>query len=372
MSNEKKGQDYRTHILFIIPTLTGGGAERVFVTLLRHFSRQQVRLTLAVVDTRNAAFLKDVPRDVAIIDLKSRKVRYAIGKLVYLIWKTRPDTVFATLNHLNLGLTMSRFFWPRGVKLIIRPSSVLSASLQESSYATFWRHLFGFFMARADGIIFQSEQLKADFCAILSRNVSNSIVIPNPIDLRRIRALSEAPVETGYVPGYFQLVTAGRLKRVKGFDILLEAMGHLTAKRICLTLIGEGELHEELERTTTRLGLNDCVRFVGFQANPFPYFKHANLFVLASRHEAFPNVVLEALACGTPVIATALPGLTELLTKVEGCETVPIGDSRALAAAIARRVEDGHKCVAADAVEAFDVAGVCRCYERTLVGDLTG
>ena len=65
MSNEKKGQDHRLHILFVIPTLTGGGAERVFVTLLRHFDRQRFRLTLAVVDTRNAAFLQDVPPDVA-------------------------------------------------------------------------------------------------------------------------------------------------------------------------------------------------------------------------------------------------------------------------------------------------------------------
>jgi hypothetical protein len=70
MSNEKKGQDHRLNILFVIPTLTGGGAERVFVTLLRYFDRQRFRLTLAVVDTRNAAFLQEVPPDVALIDLE--------------------------------------------------------------------------------------------------------------------------------------------------------------------------------------------------------------------------------------------------------------------------------------------------------------
>jgi glycosyltransferase involved in cell wall biosynthesis len=108
------------------------------------------------------------------------------------------------------------------------------------------------------------------------------------------------------------------------------------------------------------------VRFVGFQANPYPYFKRASLFVLPSLYEGFPNVVLEALACGTPVIATALPGLTEVLMQIEGCETVPVGDARALAAAIARRVEDGEKRVNANALDAFDVAGICRRYERAL------
>ncbi len=67
MSNEKKGQNYRKHILFITPTLTGGGAERVFITLLRHFDRRRFRLTLAVVDTRNAEFLEYVPFDVAVV-----------------------------------------------------------------------------------------------------------------------------------------------------------------------------------------------------------------------------------------------------------------------------------------------------------------
>jgi glycosyltransferase involved in cell wall biosynthesis len=346
--------------------LGGGGAERVFITLLRHFDRQRFRLTLALVDTRNAVFLKDVPPDVAVIDLECRRVRYALGKLLRLIWKLRPDSVFSTLTHLNVGLAMTRLFWPRGVKLFICPAAFMSDELREESHATLWRVVFGHFLTRADGFIFQSEQLKTDFCATLRTNVSNGTVIHNPVDIQRIRVLSEAPVEAGFTPGYFHLVAAGRLSRQKGFDFLIEAMAHLIAKRVCLTLLGEGELREELERLTARLGLIGCVRFAGFQANPYPYFKHANLFVLSSLHESFPNVVLEALACGTPVIATAHPGLTEVLMQIEGCETVPVGDARALAAAIARRVEDGDKRVDANAVEAFDIAGICRRYERVL------
>jgi glycosyltransferase involved in cell wall biosynthesis len=366
MSNEKKGQNYREHVLFITPTLTGGGAERVFITLLRHFDRRRFRLTLAVIDTRNAEFLKDVPFDVAVIDLECRRVRYALGKLLRLIWVLRPDMVLSALNHLNVGLMITRLFWPRGVKFFIRPSEVVSDALRENSHATFWRVLFRLFLTRADGFIFQSEQLKNDFCATLRMNVSKGTVIHNPVDIQRIRVLSEAPVETGFLPGYFHLVAAGRLSRQKGFDLLIEAMTHLISKRVCLTILGEGELREELERTTARLGLIGGVRFLGFQTNPYPYFKHANIFVLPSRYEGFPNVVLEALTCGTPVIATALPGLTEILMQFNGCETVPVGDARALTAAIVRRVEDGDKRIDAKTINAFDVADVCRQYEKVL------
>ncbi|MGH6937167.1 MAG: glycosyltransferase, partial [Methylocella sp.] len=263
MSNDKNGQNHRRHILFVIPTLGGGGAQRVFVTLLRHFDRQRVRLTLAVVDMRNAVFLKDVPPDVAVVDLECRRVRYALGKLLRLIWKLRPAAVFSAQYHLDVGLLMTRFFWPRGVKLFICQVRLISTDFGEDSLATPWRVLFGLFLTRADGIIFQSEQQKTDFRATLRTNVSNGIVIPNPVDIQGIRVLSEAPVETGYTPGYFHLVAAGRLLRLKGFDILVEAMAHLTAKRVYLTLLGEGELREELERTTARLGLTGRVRLVG-------------------------------------------------------------------------------------------------------------
>jgi glycosyltransferase involved in cell wall biosynthesis len=366
MSDEKNWLDRRRHVLFIIPRLVGHGAERVFTTLLKHFDRQRFRLTLAVVDMRDAAFLTDIPSDVTVVDLECGRVRYALGKVLRLIWKLRPDAVLSTLDHLNLGLAMTRPFWPRGAKLFIRPTGVMSEKLREGLYATAWRILFRLFITQADGFIFQSEQMKTDFCATIGKNVSNHAVIYNPVDVQRIRALSEIPVETGYTAGYFHLVAAGRLSRVKGFDCLLEAMAHLTGKAVCLTLLGEGELRQELETTTARLGLIGCVRFAGYQSNPFPYFKHANLFVLPSRHESFPNVVLEALACGTPVVATTLPGLTELLRQVEGCETVPVGDARALAAAIARRVEEADKSVNDKALEAFDVASICRRYEWVL------
>src|SRR5262252_8321176 len=94
----------RCRALFLIPTLTGGGAERVIVTIIRHLDRSRFAPILAVVTTRNAAFIDDVPPDVEFIDLRSARVRYVLPRLLKLIWKRRPDVVFSTLGHLNLAL----------------------------------------------------------------------------------------------------------------------------------------------------------------------------------------------------------------------------------------------------------------------------
>ena len=95
-------------VLFLIPTLNGGGAERVIVTLLKSIDRSRFRLTLGVVDMRKAAFRNDLPADVECIELGATRLRYALSRIVALIWKRRPDVVFSTLGHLNLVLSIIR------------------------------------------------------------------------------------------------------------------------------------------------------------------------------------------------------------------------------------------------------------------------
>ena len=194
MANEKNGQDHRLHILFISPTLTGGGAERVFITLLRHFDRQRFRLTLAVVDTRNAVFLKDVPPDVAVIDLECRRVRYALGKLLRVIWKLRPDAVFSALNHLNVGLTMtqavifghaSQTFLFAGKSRVHERRGPRKLLMQLCGAFFSWTlHDTG----RRFHLSVGAAKEKQNSAKNRPRtNVSNGTVIHNPVDIQRLR-----------------------------------------------------------------------------------------------------------------------------------------------------------------------------------------
>jgi glycosyltransferase involved in cell wall biosynthesis len=182
--------------------------------------------------------------------------------------------------------------------------------------------------------------MKIDLLRVLSSAGRNLVVLQNPVDVDRIRALSGVRLRSG--PEYvrsanseaIQLVGAGRLVRQKGFDLLIEALA-LTSSRFEATILGDGALRGELERLAKDLGVASRVHFMGFQSNPYPFFRYADAFVLSSRFEGMPNVVLEALACGTGVISTPAPGgVNELLEGRPRCVIAKSISARSLAEAI--------------------------------------
>lgn len=362
--------DPRRQILFLIPSLRGGGAERVIVTLLRHLDRAKFRLALAVVDSRGAAYREDVPEDVEFIDLRCSRVRYALPKIIRLIWQRRPAVVFSTLGHLNLALAMIRPLLPNGVRYVARESSIVSEILHQYWKPEWWRWAYRRFYQRFDTVVCQSQAMYDDLVKNLAFPPMKAVVIHNPMDLERIRQLAQEPLETGFGKRWngdtrIHLVTAGRLSPEKGFDLLIEALALCSNPRLHLTLLGKGPLQKELEQLGQAKGVLDQVRFVGFQKNPYPFFARADAFVLSSRFEGFPNVVLEALACGTPVIATPAPGgVREILEGIEGCVLAESVTAEALAKAI-QCVPTG-QTLSLDAVVPYAVATIVRRYEQVL------
>jgi len=333
----------RHRVLFVIPTLTGGGAERVVVTLLQHLDRARFELALAVVDTRNAAFRNEVPADVAFIDLGCKRVLHALPKLARLLWQRRPDSVLTTLGHLNLALAILRPMLPNDTRYLARETTVLSHGLAEYARPQWWAHGYRRFYRRFDRVICQSQAMRDDLIENFRVRASQTIVINNPLDLNRIaRAAAqplsaEAPViQRGlHAPAPVHLVTAGRLVPQKGFDVMIEALALAHNQRLHLTVLGDGPESARLEALASQRGLATRVRFAGFQANPYAFFERADGFVLSSKYEGFPNVVLEALACGTPVVALPTPGgLREIVESIEGCVLADDMTAVALAAAL--------------------------------------
>ena len=336
--------DSRQSILFLIPSLQGGGAERVVVTLLQHLDRSKFHLALAVVDTREAAYRDDVPEDVEFIDLGCTRVRYALPKIVRLIWQRRPDVVFSTLGHLNLALAIIRPLLPNGVRYIARETSIVSENIRSCGRPSLWRWAYRRFYGRFDSVVCQSQYMRDDLMANFALSAHKAVVINNPVDMDRVRQLAAAPLETGFEPtrgedgaAPIQLVAAGRLSSEKGIDLLIEALALCGNPRLRLTILGEGPLRGDLERLARDKGVSQQVRFAGFQKNPYPFFARADAFVLSSRFEGFPNVVLEALACGTPVIAMPAPGgVKEILEGMPGCVLAESVSAESLAEAIGR------------------------------------
>ena len=365
----------QTHILFLIPSLHGGGAERVITTLLQHLDRSSFKLTLALVDTRAAVFLKAVPADVEFIDLNCQRVRYALPKIIALIWKLHPDVVFSTLGHLNLALALLKPFLPRHPRYIARETNILSQVLAAGRIPWHWQWMYRLFYNNHDAVVCQSQDMLDDLVANWALSKERAVLIYNPVDVERIRRLVAGTSPDNYLEFEkdsvrVQLVAAGRLVNQKGFDLLIEAMKLLQYTQIRLTILGAGPLRANLERLAQALGVADLVRFTGFQTNPYAWIAQADAFVLSSRYEGFPNVVLEALACGTPVIAMPAPGGTrEILDSIPQCMVAKEISAHALAEAIEEWLKSSRDRVPEYAILPYRLSAIVPRYTRLFTGE---
>lgn len=359
----------RCRVLFLIPSLAGGGAERAVVTLLQHMDRGRFELTLGVLDMNRAVYRDLVPRDVHIVDMSSARVRHAVRGIVRLTWSSRPEVIVSTLSHLNLLLAVVKPLLPPASRLVARESTLVSANLATHRFPALWRLSYRIFYRQLDCVISQSNAAREDLLKRYSLPAHKIAVIQNAVDISHIRPLLSQEVPASFPDGTkVELVAAGRLAAEKGFDLLIEAMALCADLPVRLTILGEGPLDSELRQLVRARGLTGRVQFVGFQKNPFAWFARANIFVLSSRFEGFPNVVLEALACGTPVIATPAPGGTrEILEPIPQCEVVSSISAESIAGAIRRWSGRTISRVPSEVVEHYSVERVVRRYEEEIL-----
>jgi len=365
----------RKRVLFLAPTLSGGGAERVIVTILQHLDRWRFEPHLALVEAAGP-FLKDVPSDIPLHDLNAKRVRRAFPGIIRLSWKLKPQVIHSVMGELNMALILSRPFLPPGLRLLMREDTSPSAlNAQGRKHTLLWNWLYRRLYPWADKIICVGDYVLNDLADNYGIPRSKMARIYNPVDLdltRRLAAVGGNPY-SGQGP---HLVAAGRLAKEKGFDVLLDAMPLVRAaiSNADLTILGDGPLKPVLVAQRERLGLTGAVHLPGFQTNPYPHFKYADLFVLPSRYEGFGLVVIEALAVGTPVVASDCPGaLREILADCPLARLVSPSDPKALAETIVSAINSAQGELQPDQMlhaflSQFDVKTVMRDYEDILEG----
>lgn len=293
------------HILFVLPSFAGGGAERVTLTLMNKLDTTFFSSALVVLDGQGP--LADMlPMHAPMTDLKTPRLRSALFPLMTVIRDTNPDVVFSTLGYVNIALLAARPFLPRRTRFVVREANMPSLSLPHTSHPLIFNAAYRFLYRRADSVICTSMAMREEMESIFCVPASRLTVLPNPVDEGTLRNAATPTQRHGGDDG-LRLVAAGRLTKQKGFERLV----HMIAahnQNIKLTILGEGPGRASLVALIHELGLNERVRLMGFCKNPWAYYAGADAFIMTSIWEGLPNAVLEALACGTPVIATPESG----------------------------------------------------------------
>jgi glycosyltransferase involved in cell wall biosynthesis len=357
-------------IMFVLPSLDGGGAERVMLTLIEHIDREKFEpiFVLTKKEGRYVHVLDTLP-PMEVIDLDAPQARYAIKKLAKLIWKKKPDIVFSTLGYLNLLIALIRPFFSNKIKFISRESNTVSIENKQEKYPKLFDWLYKKVYNNFNLIITQSRYMRDDLVNNFKTKNEKIVVIYNPVNIEDITKKSQV-IRSGIYPKQkINLLAVGRLSAQKGFDVLIEAMSYLD-DRFHLTILGEGDDEAIHREWVKELGCQEKITMQGFVDNPYVYMKNADLFVLSSRYEGLPNVVLESNVCGTPCVAFNTPGGTaEVIEDGKTGLLVEEFSASALAKAIeqASALEFDKRYIKEYIQKQFNVKKIVREYERNFL-----
>jgi len=300
----------KQNLSILIYSLAGGGAERIVSILLKEL---QKKYTITLVLMRDKIDY-DIPNEVEVFFLEnSNPYENGIKKLLKLPFLGLKYKKFCTENEIDVSLAfMNR---PSYVAIFskIFGNSVRNIISERTTPSMMYRHdnllskisklLIKKLYPKADLIIANAKGNRRDLIDNFGIEEEHVVTIPNLFDLKKIESLSKEAVSS-ITFDKFTFVTVGRLDRGKNHKLMIDAFSELKDNFTQLIILGEGVERERLQEQIRKENLEKRVFLVGFDNNPYKYFSKSDAFVFSSNYEGFPNVLVEALACGLPVIST--------------------------------------------------------------------
>ena len=328
-------------ICFVIPTLTGGGAERVAVTVLGAMDAGRYDRTLYVFSANEGVYFDHIAPGVRVVVATHRSWFLRLWELAAFLRSSRPDIVMPFLSYFitaiaaRLSGAQARVVFNQGTPttgFLDDPDFAWGGALRRRIFIMLTR----LFYSRADAVVVTSRGVADDLIAHYGVPSSKVRVLHNPVDLDAIARLSAAPIDDPQIEHDSPvLAAAGRLAGVKNYPLMIAAVADVVARRpVYLWILGDGPERARLQALAADGGVGRFVRFLGFQQNPFRYVAKADVFVLTSTYEGFGNVLIEAMACGTAVVATRSAGTVEIIKDGETGILVE-HDARSIADAVA-------------------------------------
>ncbi|MGM0608201.1 MAG: glycosyltransferase [Candidatus Muiribacteriota bacterium] len=296
-------------ILIYMRDVGGGGAERNIINIIRYLDKKKFKVSLLLFSKFNNQYIKMIPESIEIdYIIPSIKTKYAklfyktviLPLIIYKIIKKKPDIIFSTMHNNSLVLLLSRFFISKKIKVIIREATVNS----KRNHINFIRKfLIKKLYNRASKIVAISKGVKKDLIKNFNINPRLIYMIYNSIDTDYIKKKSRKNLK--FKGNEKIIISTGRLINDKDQKTLISAFSIINKKIPSkLLILGRGENKNNLIKWAFNEGVGDRVFFMGFKKNPFVYLRNSDLFIATSLVEGFPNSIIEAMACGVPVIST--------------------------------------------------------------------
>lgn len=337
-------------ITIILPDLRSGGAERVAVNLANGFSQRGYVVEMVLLSA-TGEFLTDLRPEIRIVNLQVKRLRGTLLPLVRYLRQVQPNALLAFMWPITVIALWARWLARVSTRVVIAEHTTWSRSEIICTAFARWqvRATMHLSFPGADGVVTVSQGAANDLARFANLDCNAITVIYNPI-VGEAKLVATAPLPpAGWWSGtHYRVLAVGTLKAIKDYATLLNAFAQLTERVDArLLILGEGDCRAALETQVQQLGIEGSVFMPGFVKDLSPYYKHADLHVLSSKGEGFGNVIVEALAAGTPVVSTdCLSGPREILDDGRFGRLVPVGDVATLAVAMAESLVAPHDIAA--------------------------
>jgi glycosyltransferase involved in cell wall biosynthesis len=355
-------------------TMGSGGAERSMVRLAAGLAARDRATDLVLACRAEDAYADELPESVRVVRLRASRALLSLPGMVRYLRREQPVAMVSSLDFMNVIAVAAKRLARVDTRLVVNEQNTLSIEarhspqLRQRLVPALVRRSY----PRADGIAAVSAGVADDLAAVTGLPRHRVRVINNPVIVPELTVMAAQPCEHpwfrhGQPP---VLLAVGRLSLQKDFECLLRAFAQVRrTTEARLLILGEGPQRYHLESVVDELGLAEDVELPGWVTNPYPYMARSDLFVLSSRWEGLPTVLIEALFCGLRIVATDCPsGPREILDGGRFGSLVPVGDVDALACAVVEALSDSCPIPGRESWERYSQQAVTEQYLDALVG----